>query len=246
METPILAGVSGGGATASQSLEVGRVLVGTVAILKAQAPLLLALSILVVGGPELAQVAGLFEIQAFPRWLQGMIRLALSSAGDMVLIAVATAAAVGGDSWRRLPARFPAALLVGLAAGTAQVLGYVLLIIPGLLLQIMWIAAVPVCVAERPGFAALGRSAALTEGRRWPIFGLMIIYTVGAVAIALAVGAVVFAFRGALSNDLLEASVEGGAEVIMSAVGAAGCVALYLELLGIREGPAKSVAEVFS
>ena len=46
-----------------------------------------------------------------------------------------------------------------------------------------WIMAVPAQVVEQPGvFGAIGRSADLTRGHRWPIFGLMIIFAIGSTA----------------------------------------------------------------
>jgi hypothetical protein len=58
---------------------------------------------------------------------------------------------------------------VGLAVG----IGFVLLIVPGLICLVMFAVAVPVCVVEgRSAFASMQRSAALTSGYRWPLFWL--------------------------------------------------------------------------
>jgi hypothetical protein len=54
--------------------------------------------------------------------------------------------------------------------------GFVLLIVPGIILLMMWAVAVPSLVVERQGvFAAFGRSAELTKGARWKIFGLCLV-----------------------------------------------------------------------
>jgi hypothetical protein len=59
-------------------------------------------------------------------------------------------------------------LLVGLAM--------MLLIVPGLILMTMWFVGMPVCVVEQRGpWKSLKRSAELTKGHRWKIFGLMIL-----------------------------------------------------------------------
>ncbi|WP_231462873.1 hypothetical protein [Sphingomonas sp. URHD0057] len=55
-------------------------------------------------------------------------------------------------------------------------LGFVLLLVPGFILLTMWAVAVPALVIERTGvFAAFGRSAELTKGARWKIFGLFLV-----------------------------------------------------------------------
>jgi hypothetical protein len=64
--------------------------------------------------------------------------------------------------------------LIGLmiVIGFAVFFGFLLLIVPGIMMAVAWIVAVPALVVERTGvFGALGRSADLTRGRRWPIFG---------------------------------------------------------------------------
>jgi hypothetical protein len=50
---------------------------------------------------------------------------------------------------------------------------FLLLVVPGFIVSCMLYVAIPVCVIEKPGiFASLDRSAALTRGSRWQIFGL--------------------------------------------------------------------------
>ena len=72
------------------------------------------------------------------------------------------------------------AILVGLLVG----IGFILLIVPGLFLFVMYFVAMPVAVVERPGvFASLGRSAELTKGHRWPMLFVFILM----IAIAFAI-----------------------------------------------------------
>jgi uncharacterized membrane protein len=55
-------------------------------------------------------------------------------------------------------------------------LGFILLIVPGFILFAMWFVATPPCVVEQLGpFRSLGRSAQLTKGHRWKVFGLFIV-----------------------------------------------------------------------
>jgi hypothetical protein len=52
-------------------------------------------------------------------------------------------------------------------------IGFVLLVVPGIILLLMWAVAVPTLVIERGGvFHSFRRSAELTKGARWKIFGL--------------------------------------------------------------------------
>jgi len=75
-------------------------------------------------------------------------------------------------------------------------IGFLLLIIPGIIFSLMWWVYVPAIVVEGKGILeSFGRSAELTSGRRWSIFGLLIIVVVltgvvGAVVNLAAVAAV--------------------------------------------------------
>jgi hypothetical protein len=64
--------------------------------------------------------------------------------------------------------------------------GFMALFVPGLILMCMFYLAFPALMVERVGvFKALGRSAELTEGSRWPIFGLILIIGIGGFVVAM-------------------------------------------------------------
>jgi len=68
-------------------------------------------------------------------------------------------------------------VLIGMFAGRGVLIFLFLLsLIPMfMVLTLLWVA-IPVCVVERPGVSAsLGRSAALTKGERWRLFGIIVI-----------------------------------------------------------------------
>lgn len=84
-------------------------------------------------------------------------------------------------------------------------LGWVLIIVPGLMLMTMWSAALPSLVAEDCGvIESFGRSRALTKGYRWAIFGtlfvaLLLIYVPAVVfggALVASVGTGIMAGQG--------------------------------------------------
>jgi uncharacterized membrane protein len=73
---------------------------------------------------------------------------------------------------------FPLAALMILLV-LAVMLGFLLLIVPGVMLYVMWSVASPVLVEEHRGvFGSFKRSQQLTKGARWKIFGLLLIILV--------------------------------------------------------------------
>src|SRR5258708_10415596 len=77
---------------------------------------------------------------------------------------------------------------VAVVAGILIVIGFVLIIVPGLILLTIWSVAVPAVVIERPpGLAALGRSRELVRGNGWQVFGgiLVLYFLVLVVSVAL-------------------------------------------------------------
>ena len=73
---------------------------------------------------------------------------------------------------RRIFAVLGVAVLVPILAGLATFL----LIVPGFILLSMLFVAMPACVVEKLGpLKSMGRSAELTKGHRWKVFGLYIL-----------------------------------------------------------------------
>ncbi len=140
-------------------------------------------------------------------------------------------------------------LLTGLAVG----FGFILLIVPGVLMGLAWCMSVPAVVVERKGVTeAFGRSADLTRGNRWAIFGLAVIYLL----IVWIIDAVAIAVTGGLSFATLAQGQSGfnGVEwvlltvlqVVQSLIGAAGLASIYFELRSTKEGVGvESLASVF-
>ncbi len=75
-------------------------------------------------------------------------------------------------------------ILVALVAGIGILIGFILIVIPGLILATLWAVAAPVVVLERPGgLRALGRSRELVRGNGWNVFAviLLLVIVVGVV-----------------------------------------------------------------
>ncbi|HWE44481.1 MAG TPA: hypothetical protein VG407_00520 [Caulobacteraceae bacterium] len=137
---------------------------------------------------------------------------------------------------------------LGIIMGLALMAGFILLIVPGIMMLVAWCAAAPSIVAEKKGvFESFTRSANLTRGHRWPIFGLFVIYMIVAWVIGAAGSALMLANR----NDVqMMMAVTLGIQVVVGTlsamIGSAGSAALYYELRTIKEGVgADTLASVF-
>lgn len=68
-------------------------------------------------------------------------------------------------------------------------LGFILLIVPGLILLVIWSVVAPVTVLERPGvFAAFSRSRELVRGNGWNVFGVIVIVFVVVILVSIVAG----------------------------------------------------------
>jgi len=82
-------------------------------------------------------------------------------------------------------------ILVGILGGIGIVIGFVLLVVPGLILLTIWSVAAPVVVLEHPGAVrALGRSRELVRGNGWQVFGVVLVLDILVVLLASIVEAV--------------------------------------------------------
>ncbi|MGH6957808.1 MAG: hypothetical protein ACREEW_14175 [Caulobacteraceae bacterium] len=151
---------------------------------------------------------------------------------------------------------------VGILAAVGTGLGYVLFIVPGVILSLVWSVAAPALVMERTGvLGALGRSRDLTRGHRGAILILAVIFSVGAFIAELFVGGVFglgFGFDQAASFALktrasgvremavMQVLVQLVVRTLTSAVGAAGVASIYFELRQAKDGlGAAELAAVF-
>ncbi len=118
-------------------------------------------------------------------------------------------------------------ILVGLVAGIGIAIGFVLLIVPGLILLAIWAVAAPVVVVERPGvFAALSRSGALTKGNRWQVFGVIVVIF----AVVVVVGIVFGAISAIGDSVVLSFLVQLAMNVLIAPIWALAAAILYFAL----------------
>jgi hypothetical protein len=129
-------------------------------------------------------------------------------------------------------------ILVGILAGVGVVVGFILLIIPGLILITLWSVAAPVVVLERPGaLAALGRSRELVRGNGWQVFGVILVLDILVVIVA---SAIELAADSAGSGVGIVARVIVG--VLTAPLSALAAAVLYFELGGASVGEAATGA----
>ena len=134
-------------------------------------------------------------------------------------------------------------LAVGILYGLAVGFGTLLLIVPGAILAVMWAVATPAVVAERLGVGdAFSRSAALTAGARWKIFGLFLVVIVIVLLISWAIGLLVTSASLALSPGAGAFSPIAfvfniALRTLTTAVWATFLSSLYVELRLWKDGP---------
>lgn len=150
----------------------------------------------------------------------------------------------------------------GIAAGIAALgANYAIMVVmlvgltaAAVYLVVRWVAAVPVVVVERPGvIQSLRRSSALTEGHRWQIFGLVVLYAVALVVLQAVLRAVLpgaeYQPTRVISDAawLISSGVVLVTQIATSMIVAVGIAASYFELRQIKEGVGvEELAQVFA
>lgn len=257
-------------ATVSSRLEIGEVAKRTFAAIRRNLGVFTLLALLFSALPQfLLQWASTMMRGGTP-YSSGLIGLVglggvLILIGGVLLQGALTYATVQDQNNRR--AGFGEILSKGLAAvlpliglaivmGIALFCGFLLLIVPGVIMALAWSVATPVLVVERKGiFGSMGRSADLTRNYRGSILLLAIVYWVLTIIAGLVVGAIIAAVfvlglgAGAMQDPFV-AAIEAGLISLLqgasSLIGAAGLAALYCELRAIKEGVgAQTLASVF-
>lgn len=257
----------------SRRFEMGRVITGTFEVLGRNFVAFALLALLLGGLPNLlvglAQMSFLDNQTMFQPQTIGVTILGglIMLAAAFVLQAAIVHATVTDLNGRRvvLGDSLKVGLrdclpLIGLAIlmGLGIALGTMLLIIPGLILAVLWSVAVPAKVVEKLGvLQAMQRSRDLTRGRRWPIFGLFVLYVIAnwMLSALIVVASGPFTPPAPGSTDAITAigatsmvQVVGSAIVatISTLISTTGGAVLYSELRSSREGVGpEALASVF-
>ncbi len=123
-------------------------------------------------------------------------------------------------------------MLTAILAGLAIGIGFVLLIVPGLIVMTVLYVAIPVAVIERPGvMASLSRSSELTSGYRMKIFGLGVILMGSVILVGLLIGS---------QDDIASLSTYlyayTGFEIVIAVLGSIVSAVVYQDLRAIKDG----------
>jgi hypothetical protein len=131
-----------------------------------------------------------------------------------------------GDLVRSVEPVFWPLVAVSILAGLGIGVGFILLIIPGLFLLVIWSVVAPVIVLERPGvFDAFGRSRALVRGNGWNVFGVIVLVFLAVVVVSVAAGIAADSL-GSVGRSLVQWAVNSA----LAPVTALSASVLYFEL----------------
>jgi hypothetical protein len=125
-------------------------------------------------------------------------------------------------------------ILVGIVAGIGIAIGFVLIIVPGLILITIWSVAAPVIVIERPsGLGALGRSRELVRGNGWQVFGVIFVLVIGVYIVAAIIEAI-----GDSGGTGVGIVVRVIVQILAAPLSALAASVLYFELRAPASAPA--------
>ena len=130
---------------------------------------------------------------------------------------------------------------VGIFAGICIGIGFLLFVIPGLILVTFWAVIAPVIVVERSGvFAALGRSRELVRGNGWQVFGVIfVVFIITGIASAI-LGAIGASISDSVGMRILANLI---ASTVTAPIAALAAATIYFRLLAIKGEAATGTPE---
>ncbi len=122
---------------------------------------------------------------------------------------------------------------LGILAGIGIAIGFVLLIIPGLILLTLWALLAPVIVIERrTGTSAFGRSVELVRGNGFRVFGVIVVLFI----IQALVAQILQTVGESAGGDVGAGIGQLIGNVIFAPLAAIAATVMYLQLTGSRAG----------
>jgi uncharacterized membrane protein len=251
-----------------RKLDFGRVIGQTFGVLGRQPLIIFGLTLVLAAGPVLlnlyvsrqmlgggaAATATLAQFASLGYWLRVLAQALVSSFLEVCLFFVAFSEVSGrkagfGEVMTNGAKFFLPLFAVNVLSYSAIFIGFMLLIVPGVMLALAWCVAGPALVAERTGIIqVLGRSAQLTRGNRWRILGLFLIILVVVIIVEALLG--VFSMASGGMGSFLFSPVRlvifALVSAITSAIAYTGLGVLYANLRELRDGLGHdSLAAVF-
>jgi hypothetical protein len=225
----------------NEKLDVGTVLQRVVDVYRSQFGLLIPAALIVFvpvavlngliatgGGVLAALVAGILGIVG-TYWFQGMVVEAtediLDGRRDHTL----------GSLFASVTPVLLPLIGAGILAGIGIAIGFILIVVPGLILLTIWSVVAPAIVAERKGvFEAFGRSRELVKGHGWQVFGVIVVLFL----LQLIVGGIVQAiFRSASDTFASFAIADLIVRVLIAPLSALAAAVMFFELKRLHGEP---------
>ncbi|WP_425981577.1 hypothetical protein [Brevundimonas sp. TWP1-2-1b1] len=263
MRPPLITSGTPDGGRGGGVFDLGRVIQRTFAAIKQNAAIFFGAAAILVGLPSILAAVGQSAMRSDdfgPGVIMMMVGAVLNFVGLYLLQGMVVKAAVNGfngkntafgDAFSIGIQNFLPLLGLAIIASIGMMLGFVLLLVPGMILAVMWSVGSPAVVVEKRGvFASLQRSRELTKGYRWSVFGLLVIYVILSWIIGAAIGGLSLAtggtFTGGTPNLMVNLITEPLVSILSGVVASAGVASLYYELRSAKEGVgSEELASIF-
>jgi hypothetical protein len=159
-------------------------------------------------------------------WLQGALVIAIDDVRDgRVDLSIR-------ETLNRVLPRLNTLTFAGLLAAVGITIGFLLLIVPGLILITLWLLIVPAIMLENRGvFESFGRSRQLVSGHGWSVFGVIVLTVAILIAVNIGLSLVEAAFDSRWLNLLLDIASQTAAVPFL----ALAWTITYFELRAIKE-----------
>lgn len=164
-------------------------------------------------------------------WLQGAFVKAVQDVRDGVFDSSTQ------DIFRAVAPVLGTLIVAGVLAGLGIGVGFLLLIVPGVILLTWWAVIAPVVVVERKGvIEAFGRSRQLVGGHFWTVLGIVLI-TVILTGVAGGILTAVFSFLPRFLELLIGATI---AQAVVAPFSAIALTLTYFKLREAKEATAET------
>ena len=139
-----------------------------------------------------------------------------------------------GDLFKSVTPVLVSLVLAAIVAGIAIGIGFILLIIPGLILVTWFAVFAPVIVLERAGpIDSLGRSYNLVRGSSWQVFAVIVVLFIVLFVVQLVLIGVVAAITDSVVGIVIASLI---ASLLIAPLSAIAATVMYLELARIKGG----------
>ena len=222
----------------NRSIDIGSVISRTFSIYADQASVLLpaAAVVFVVVGIVNAVLVAVAPVLLLIGFILSLVAITLYTGMVVELVADVQDGRRDATVGQLLNAATPVLgqlILVGILAGIGITIGFILIIVPGLILITIWSVAAPVVVLERPGaLKALGRSRELVKGNGWQVFGVIVVLVIGVNIVAGIIEAI-----GDSGGTGVGIVVRVIVQILIAPLTALAASVLYFELRGPTGAP---------